>query len=60
MKQTARSGTSGALASVLAGAVVAFSLPNETQASYPPNEPSAVYGLLFEQAAMWRERNRFD
>jgi cellulose synthase operon protein C len=60
MKQTACSGKAGAIASVLAGAVVALSLPNSASASYPTPEPSAVYGLLFEQAAMWRERNRFD
>jgi tetratricopeptide (TPR) repeat protein len=60
MKQTACSGKTGAIASVLAGAVVALSLPNIASASYPTPEPSAVYGLLFEQAAMWRERNRFD
>jgi len=60
MKQTACSGKTGAIASVLAGAVVALSLPNSAAASYPTPEPSAVYGLLFEQAAMWRERNRFD
>jgi tetratricopeptide (TPR) repeat protein len=60
MKQTACSGKTGAIASVLAGAVVALSLPNSASASYPTPEPSAVYGLLFEQAAMWRERNRFD
>src|SRR5258708_18312735 len=60
MKQTAYSGKAGAIASVLAGAVVALSLPNNASASYPTPEPSAVYGLLFEQAAMWRERNRFD
>ena len=59
MKQTACSGKTGAIASVLAGAVVALSLPNIAHAS-PTPEPSAVYGLLFEQAAMWRERNRFD
>jgi cellulose synthase operon protein C len=59
MKQTACSGKAGAIASVLAGAVVALSLPNNAQA-IPTPEPSAVYGLLFEQAAMWRERNRFD
>jgi len=56
MKQTACSGKTGAIASVLAGAVVALSLPNSASASYPTPEPSAVYGLLFEQAAMWRER----
>jgi tetratricopeptide (TPR) repeat protein len=60
MKQTACSGKTGAIARVLAGAVVALSLPNSAAASYPTPEPSAVYGLLFEQAAMWRERNRFD
>src|SRR5690349_1582977 len=58
----ARSGCTGAIATALAGAVIAFSLPNESVAAYPPTTPdsSAVYGLLFEQAAMWRERNRFD
>ena len=59
MKQRACSAKTGAMASVIAGAVVAFSLPNNAQA-IPTPEPSAVYGLLFEQAAMWRERNRFD
>src|SRR5215470_3364611 len=56
------SGRTGAIVGVVAGAVLAFSLPNEGQAAYPPGAPdsSAVYGLLFEQAAMWRERNRFD
>ena len=60
MKQTACSGKTGAIASVLAGAIVALLLPNSAYASYPTPEPSAVYGLLFEQAAMWRERNRLD
>jgi tetratricopeptide (TPR) repeat protein len=60
MNQTACSGKTGAIASVLAGAVVALLLPNSAYASYPTPEPSAVYGLLFEQAAMWRERNRLD
>src|SRR5258708_36764920 len=60
MKQTACSGKTGAIASVLAGAVVALLLPNSAYASYPTPEPSAVYGVLFEQAAMWRERSRLD
>ena len=58
MKQTACSGKAGAIASVLAGAVVALSLPNNAQA-IPTPEPSAVYGLLFEQEigrASCRER----
>jgi tetratricopeptide (TPR) repeat protein len=61
MKQTTRLGRSGAFARVLAGTVVALSLPHGARAAHPPPESSsAVYGLLFEQAAMWRERNRFD
>ncbi|MBV8407669.1 MAG: BCSC C-terminal domain-containing protein [Alphaproteobacteria bacterium] len=63
-KQMARSGSTGAIASALAGAVIAVSLPHQALAAYPPAtttpDSSAVYGLLFEQAAMWRERNRFD
>lgn len=62
MKKTPRAERSGALVGVLAGAVVAFSFSSTTWAVTPPptEAPSAIYGLLFEQAAMWRERNRLD
>lgn len=60
MKAKASSGKAGALATLLAGSFVALSLPSGAQANAAPTEGSAVYGLLFEQAAMWRERNRFD
>ena len=60
MKAKASSGKAGALATLLASTFVALSLPNNAQANYPSNDGSAVYGLLFEQAAMWRERHRFD
>src|SRR5437899_1209280 len=58
MKCAKRSRGIRAVAGLLAGA--AFSLPTVSEASYPTAESSPVYGLLFEQAAMWRERNRFD
>lgn len=60
MKAKASSGKTGALATLLASTFVALSLPNAAQANTASTEGSAVYGLLFEQAAMWRERNRFD
>lgn len=60
MKAKASSGKARALATLLASTFVALSLPNAARANYPANDGSAVYGLLFEQAAMWRERHRFD
>lgn len=64
MTRSDRSERRGALKSVLASAVVALSASGPALAA-PPASPSAdpsssVYGLLFEQATMWRERNRPD
>lgn len=64
MTRTDRSERSGALKSVLASAVVVLSASGQAWAAPPASAPadpsSSVYGLLFEQATMWRERNRPD
>lgn len=63
MARSERSGRSGAIKSVLAGAVVVLSVSSPGLAAPPTTaEPSSssIYGLLFEQASMWRERNRPD
>ena len=63
MRRTERSQRSGGIASVLASAVVALSASAEALAAPPTtSDPSSasIYGLLFEQASMWRERNRPD
>ena len=64
MARSERSGgRSGAVSSVLAGALVVLSVSGPGWAAPPTTaEPSSssIYGLLFEQASMWRERNRPD
>ena len=62
MTKTARSHKRGAISGVVAGAIVALSAPLQALATPQASDPasSAVYGLLFEQATMWRERNRLD
>ena len=63
MRRTERSQRSGGIASVLASAVVALSASAEALAAPPTtseSSSSSIYGLLFEQASMWRERNRPD
>lgn len=48
---------------MLAGAVAVLSVSGDALAAPPTTaEPSSssIYGLLFEQASMWRERNRPD
>jgi predicted Zn-dependent protease len=60
MKFAKRSKRIRAVASLIAGVGSIFCPPIVAEASYPTTESSPVYGLLFEQAAMWRERNRFD
>lgn len=63
MTKTARSRRGGGICGVVAGAIVALSAPPQASAASPTaSDPasSAVYGLLFEQATMWRERNRLD
>ncbi|TBR27153.1 MAG: tetratricopeptide repeat protein, partial [Reyranella sp.] len=64
MGRTERSERSGTIKSVLASAVVALSVPNPGWAAPPTTaadpSSSSIYGLLFEQATMWRERNRPD
>jgi predicted Zn-dependent protease len=64
MARSVRSGgRSGAVGSVLAGALVVLSFSSPGVAAPPTTaEPSSssIYGLLFEQASMWRERNRPD
>ena len=63
MTRTDRSERRSALKSVLASAVVVLAA-SEVSAAPPasadPSTSSSVYGLLFEQATMWRERNRPD
>lgn len=64
MRRSARSERSGRITSVLASAVAVLSVSGETLAAPPttaePASSSSIYGLLFEQASMWRERNRPD
>lgn len=62
MARTKRSERNGTIRSVLASAVVALSVPSQGWAAPPPSadSSSSIYGLLFEQATMWRERNRPD
>jgi predicted Zn-dependent protease len=60
MKFARRSRRIKAVTSLIAGVGTVFALPIVAEASFPTAESSPVYGLLFEQAAMWRERNRFD
>ena len=63
MARSERSGRSGAIKSVLASAVVVLSVSSPGLAAPPTtSDPSSssIYGLLFEQASMWRERNRPD
>lgn len=64
MGRTERSERSGTITSVLASAAVALFVPNPGFAAPPTtaadSSSSSIYGLLFEQATMWRERNRPD
>jgi predicted Zn-dependent protease len=63
MSSTERSERRKGIAGVLASAAIALSAPGEALAAPPTTaEPSSssIYGLLFEQASMWRERNRPD
>ncbi len=62
MTRSDRTERSGALKSVLASAVVVLSASGQALAAPPASaDPSSsAYGLLFEQATMWRERNRPD
>lgn len=63
MTRTDRSERRSALKSVLASAVVVLAA-SEVSAAPPASADtstsSSIYGLLFEQATMWRERNRPD
>ena len=63
MRRTERSDRGGGIGSVLASAVVALSVSGPALAAPPTtadSSSSSIYGLLFEQATMWRERNRPD
>ena len=60
MTRMVRTHKGGAIFSVVAGAIVALSAVFQASAAPTSDPGSWVYGLLFEQAAMWRERNRLD